>query len=605
MKDQNQDTTDTQENKKRKIFFLYIFISNLFILFLLAILTIISKEHKIPSKYATDNFIAYRGEIISADNFHLARTKKLYKAIVNTRYIDTDKKELFIELFSIYSGIDANIIRDKLSKKKGIVILSYAITEKTAKYLQKLSYELRRFKVFKAIKNPKTGLLRTHGLSIIESGESRTYPYGNLLTPVIGYPNKKHAENGFTFIKGIKGLERKFEPELSARQDGRKKGPRDVNSYIILNQDSYTKEQLNGLNLKLTIPVSLQIKIEKMLDTMKLKTQSKQIMIAIMDMKTSNIITIASSNRFFPTKIQRSDYSSLRSSMIEYSFEPGSVLKPITLGLLLDNKKIKLSDLVSGHKGRYKIKYEDSKGRTKHKKIIDEHPRGWWSPEQTIVHSSNIAIAQYAQELSGYEFREGLLKFGFSQKSTPDLISERDGSVLSANQLRDEIYKATSSYGYGIKANLMQLIRAYSVFNNDGQMLTPRIVDYLIDEKNQKIPLETYEPLEVIKKSTANILKKILIKTVNKGTGKKAIIKGLEIGGKTGTAHIVEKGNYVNRYNTSFMGFANDKNSKYTIGVVVIQPTSSQFASKTAVPVFRKAVEIMVEDGYLKPNIVK
>jgi len=96
-------------------------------------------------------------------------------------------------------------------------------------------------------------------------------------------------------------------------------------------------------------------------------------------------------------------------------------------------------------------------------------------------------------------------------------------------------------------------------------------------------------------------MKDILIKTVNKGTGQKTKIKGLTIGGKTGTAHIVENSQYVDKYNTAFMGFADDKTHKYTIGVIVIQPTSSQFASKTAVPVFKKAVDILVEDGYLSP----
>ena len=66
--------------------------------------------------------------------------------------------------------------------------------------------------------------------------------------------------------------------------------------------------------------------------------------------------------------------------------------------------------------------------------------------------------------------------------------------------------------------------------------------------------------------------------------------------------------NPANKYNTVFAGFANDKKSKYTIGVVVIQPKKSQFASQTSVPVFKKAVDIMVEEGYLtplKPDVIK
>jgi len=587
---------NSKQNEHTRVLILYSFITFLFTIFLLSILFTILSDRVMPNKYAINSSKAYRGDIISADGFHLARTKKLYKAVVDKKYIDPDKKDLFIELFSIYSGIDATRIRNKINSSKGVIVLSYEITEKKAKYLKKLSYELRRLSVFKSIKNKKTGLLQVHGLNIIESGESRIYPYDDLLTPVIGYPNKMY-DTGFTYVTGIKGLERKFNTELTARQDGIKKGIRDVNGYIILNKDSQTKQALNGLTLKLTIFTSLQIKIERMLDEMKEKIQAKQIMLAIIDINSSNILSIASSNRFSPKNIKRSDYPSLRPSMIEYSFEPGSVLKPVILSLLIDKNLVTPSTLVNGHQGKFRIR---------NKIITDEHRFSWLSAENVIVHSSNIGIAQLAQKLSGYDFYDGLLKFGFTQKSTPDLISERLGSIPSSRKLDIDIYKATCSYGYGMKANLMQLLRAYTTFNNNGKMLTPRLVDYFIDtSKNLTIATEWHEPIQVIKKSTAQTMKKILIKTVNEGTGRKTIIKGLEIGGKTGTAHLVEKRKYIDKYNTSFIGFANDKKSKYTIGVIVIQPQSSQFASKTAVPVFKRTVEIMIEDGYLKPDVIK
>ncbi len=586
-------------NKSKKIFLLYAIIGFGFFIFLLAMLVTVLKSRHLPSQYSFESSKAQRGSIISADGFHLATTIKLYKAVVNTRYIDPQKKELFIELFSIYSGIDSKKIRKKLSKKKkGVVVLSYHIPQIQAQYLKKLARELRRFKVFMALKNKDTGLKSVHGLSIIESGESRIYPYGDLLTPIIGYPHKIE-EDGYTRIKGVKGIEKKFDNELYPKQDGSKRGERDVNSYIILNKNSFTKSEIDGLDIKLTIPIALQIKVEKMLDEMKKELRAKQIMIAVMDIKTSKILTIASSNRYLPKSIKRSDYSSLRSGMIEYSFEPGSVIKPITFALLLDKGLVNPYDLVNGHNGRFKI------GR---KVITDEHRFDWLSAENVIVHSSNIGIAQLAQKLSGHEFNQGLKNFGFSTKSTPDLIYEKIGSIPSPRKLENEIYKATCSYGYGMRANLMQLIRAYSVFNNSGKMLTPKIVESFIDEFKREIVVGSAEEEVVIRSSTAHRMKKILIKTVQKGTGKKTRISGLEIGGKTGTAHIVEKGRYVNKYNTAFMGFANDKESKYTIGVVVVQPKKSQFAAQTAVPVFKKVVEIMVEDGYLtpsQPNIVK
>ncbi len=579
--------------KSKTLLSLYSLIALGFLIFLSVMLITVIKSRHLPSLYAKESSRAQRGSIISADGFHLATTKKLYKAVVDTRYIDPEKKYLFLELFSIYSGIPKEEIQKKLVKRKGVVVLSYNIPQIQAFYLKKLARELQRFKVFLELKNKRTGIRSIHGLSLIESGESRIYPYGNLLTPIIGYPHKIE-DDGYTSIQGVKGLEKRFDVELSARQNGFSRGNRDVNSYIILNKNSFTKASIDGLDIKLTIPVSLQIKIERMLDIMKKKLDAKQILIAIMDSTTGDIYTVASSNRFLPKAIKRSDYPSLRSGMIEYSFEPGSVIKPITFSLLLDKGLINPYDLVNGHNGRFKI------GR---KVVTDEHRFDWLSAENVIVYSSNIGMAQLAQKLSGYEFHQGLLTFGFSQKSTPDLIYEKSGSIPSAKRLENKIYKATCSYGYGMKANLMQILRAYSAFNNNGRMVSPRIVDTLIENngKIDKVPYE--EQVQVIKSATAQRMKKILIKTVNEGTGKKAITPGLTIGGKTGTAHIVEKGKYVRKYNTAFMGFANDKSKKYSIGVIVVQPKGSHFASQTAVPIFKKAVDIMIEDGYLTPSL--
>ena len=582
-------------NKSKKILLLYGLIVLGFVIFLSVMLVNVIKPRHLPSLYAKESSRAERGSIISADGFHLATTKKLYKAVVNTRYIDPDKRELFIQLFSIYSGMSPSAIKKRLARHRGVVVLSYNVPEIQAHYLKKLARELRHFKVFLELKNARTGLRSVHGLSVIESGESREYPYGNLLTPIIGYPHKIE-DNGYTSIQGVKGLEKRFDNELSAQQSGFSRGKRDVNSYIILNKDSFTKAQINGLDVKLTIPVALQIKMERMLDVMQKKMHAKQIMLTIMNSKTGDVYAMASSNRFLPKSIKRSDYPSLNSGMIEYSFEPGSVIKPITFSLLLERKLVNPYDLVNGHNGRYKLG---------HKTITDEHRFDWLSAENVIVYSSNIGMAQLSQKLSGYDFHEGLKKFGFTQKSTPDLIYEKTGSIPSAKRLENKIYKATCSYGYGMRANLMQLLRAYSAFNNSGRMVYPKLVTGFVDEHGRVDKLPYEEQVQVIPSAIAKRVQKILIKTVNEGTGKKAITPGLVIGGKTGTAHIVEKGKYVHKYNTAFMGFVNDAKRKYSIGVIVVQPKKSHFASQTAVPVFKKAVEIMIDDGYLKPDIVK
>lgn len=101
-------------------------------------------------------------------------------------------------------------------------------------------------------------------------------------------------------------------------------------------------------------------------------------------------------------------------------------------------------------------------------------------------------------------------------------------------------------------------------------------------------------------------MKNTLIKVVSDGTGKTAQVAGITIGGKTGTAHIAQGGKYVRKYNSSFFGFANDnKGSEYTFGISVLEPneTEAYFAARTAVPLFREVVELLIQEGYLKPAL--
>jgi len=582
----------SNRSKSKKILVLFLFLIIGFLLFLSSQLYTVLHDRHTPSQFTSNETRAERGEIISADGFHIATTQQLYKAVVNTRNIDPDKKELFIKLFSIYSGIAEKKISQRLKSHKGTVVLSYHIDPQAAQYLKTLAYRLRRMKVFVeyTLANGRSIL---HGLSILPSGEKRHYPYQDLLTPVVGYIHKVE-DHSYTRVQGVKGIEKSFNFALNAQQDGKQFGPRDVNNYMILNKKSYTKPDIDGLNVQLSIPVTLQKRVERSLSKMKEELKAEEILAVVMESSTGKIISLASSNRFTPNHILHSDYPSLNSNVIEYSFEPGSVLKPIIFSLLLEHKLVNPYDLVNGHNGRMKL------GRMT---ITDEHKFQWLSAENVIVHSSNVGIAQLAQKLPPLEYYQGLIDFGFAQKSGLRLPYEKQGSVPAINRLKSEIYKATTSYGYGLDVNVMQLIKAYNAFNNRGRTLQPYLVENLIDRQGNKLSQKPEGSVQVISPATAERVKKILIKTVQEGTGVGTIIPGLEIGGKTGTAHIAEKGRYVQKYNTSFFGFANDNKSNYTIGVTVIQPKANHFASLTAVPVYKQIVELLVEFDYLKPSL--
>jgi len=578
-------------NKSKKILALFLVLMLGFVIFLTVMLYTALHDRDIPSIFSEDTAKAQRGSIISADGFSIATTQKLYKAVVNTRNIDPDKEELFIQLFSIYSGIEPAEIRQRLHTRKGSVTLSYHISPKEAMYLKTLGFELRRLGVFIEYET-SSGDRILQGLNIIESGEARTYPYGKLLTPLLGYP-RKMEEEGYTRVYGIKGLEKFFDEELNPQQNKTQKALRDVNGYLILNKQSDVKRQINGLTVKLNIPITLQARVEAVTDRIKEQLKADEIIATVMDSKTGKIIALASSNRFDPSHIRTADYPSLNTNAIEYSFEPGSVVKPIIFSLLLDRGLINPYDMVNGHNGRFTM------GR---KTIVDEHAFSMISAEDVIVHSSNIGIAQLAQKLNGEEFTEGLKRFGFTHFSGIDLPYEKRGSIPSSAQLNNYLYKAITSYGYGMRSNAMQMIKAYNVFNNGGKLINPMVVEALYDDNGRSIPMQVQAPVQVISPATAERMKQILIKTVNEGTGTVAKTPGIEVGGKTGTAHIAKNGAYVNSYHTSFIGFANDAKHNYTIGITVIEPRTVYFASITAVPVFKGIVDLMIEEKYLTPD---
>ncbi len=579
---------DTSSRTFKILIFFVIFLLG-FLLFLAMAFKIVIEDRRLPSLIAQDRNRAIHGAIVSADGYQVAYSNKLYKVEVNTRCIDPKKKELFIRLFSIYSGVPQERVRKILNSKRGYVALSYNLDTKTAYQLKILSRKFYQMDMFVPYKVGKRVIKQ--GLTITESGETRVFPYKDILTPVIGYDRKKEIGT-FTSIEGVKGLEKFYEEQLAPKQDGLIKGKRDIGNNIILNKDALIKKRIDGYNVHLNVNMLLQKSLENILDTHKADLEAKEIIAAVMDSRSGKILAIASSNRYDPKNIRKSDYEALNAKFVEYVFEPGSVMKPITFALLLEHNLVSPMEVIRGYNGRFRL------GR---KLITDEHKFDWISAENVIVYSSNIGTAQLAQRLSYVDFYNGLLKFGFTKKTGVDLPYEHTGRMPSMYRFKSEIYKATVGYGYGISVTFMQLLSAYNVFNNDGIKMTPRIADFL-SANGKRITLKGAKKLRVISTKTAVVMRNILKKVVQKGTGKVAKIEGLEIGGKTGTAHIFEGGDYVKRYNSSFFGFANDEKSRYTIGVTVIEPKTRHFASSTAVPVFRDIVLELINEGYLVPK---
>ena len=588
----------------KKILLLISLILIAFLILVFSISKTSKNERKLPSLETTKKDLAVRGNIYSADNFKIGTSQKIYSASIDTRCLDDNKKELFITLFSLYSEIPKKIIAEKISKK-GYTIISRTINQRVAKELKSLAFKLRRLDVFKSIK--LNGRRVLYGLNIYETGEERLYPYKDTLTPVIGFIKKNNSDNGKQKVSGVNGLEKQFDKNLNNVQDGILTGDKDILSYILFNKNSKIIERDDGENLKLTIPLKLQRNIELMLDRYKKEFEAKEIIVSVMESNTGKILSLASSNRYNPQNIRQEDIESLRNNAIEYNFEPGSVIKPLAISLAMDKNKIKKNELFFAYnKGKRNKKGEYPRGKYKIKRhtIGDDHrfTKNYLTLNDVLMYSSNIGTLIIANRLTGQEFYDGFKKFGLSKKTGIDLPHEARGIIHKLYQYQagedkgeDNIYKATDSYGQGMTSTFMQVLKAYTVFNNNGKVVTPYIVKSSNTQEEQ-----------VISKKVANEMKELLIQTVEEGTGRKTFIEGLEIGGKTGTANVVKNGKYQRKYMSSFFGFVNDNKNKYTIGVTINDPVNRgkkwyyYYASQSAVPVFREITKILLKLNYLE-----
>jgi len=565
----------------------------LFMIFLSKIIGIINQDRKTDNKVITIENKAIRGKIISADNFVVSFSQKHFRAEVNTRSIDPKKKDLFVKLFSIYSGISEKKILSKFVSKsgkkiRGRIVLCSNIDVRLSKDLKSLSHKMSALDIFRPLNLKKPHLV--YGLDILPDSETRSFPHKDILTPVVGYVRTKVVDN-YKVPIGMKGLEKSYIDFLEPTQNGVIKGKRDVIGTILRDGKSRKLERIDGMDIHLNINLDFQRSVEKVLDEMKEQIGAEEIMVAVMDSHTGKLLSLASSERFNPKHITQEDVKSLNPNFSEYLYEPGSVIKPLTLAIAMDahtvdlNKPIKLG-------GKLKV--------TNSYTISDDEYFKSLTPKGIIMHSSNIGISKIAWRLKGQELYDGWRRFGLSLPSGIDLSKELAGKIKPAYLLNYKVHSANMAYGYGMLANFMQMIKAYSAFNNNGVAVTPKLVNYLSSGGKKYDTLNEIEDLEACTPYTASKINDILIATVNRGTGRSAQYDGLTVGGKTGTAHISYKGHYIDEYHSSFYGFVNDKfGHKYTVGVFVIKAKKVYFASQTAAPTFKKVVNKMVKHHYL------
>lgn len=416
---------------------------------------------------------------------------------------------------------------------------------------------------------------------------TRIYQYSVIGAHVLGYVNHEYV--------GANGIEKAFEENLKGI-NGTRLVERNAIGDMITVADGETKPAIPGDNLFLTIDKTYQgiltEELSKGLETYKGKSASG----IIMDPKTGEILALANAEHFDPNYYWKYDDFQRKNRVITDTYEPGSTFKTITLAVLLNEGTCKENDLVYVENGKYKFRNSF---------IYDTHKHNYLTVKGVMEESSNIGIAKLTQDLDAETYFKYLRDFGFGTYTSLPLPGEVKGK-LRAPLNWSKLTKTYMSFGYGLSVTPLQLATAFCSVINGGILYEPQILKKQLDKNGT--PIYQSSPVtvrRVISEETSQRMRKILAGVVENGTGKNAKIENISVGGKTGTAKIVENGKYVaGKYNSSFVGFFPVEDPKVVCLILVNEPELEKYGSKVAAPIFKNVAEriIQTDPQYFKEN---
>lgn len=394
----------------------------------------------------------------------------------------------------------------------------------------------------------------------------RDYPNSSMAAQVLGYVSID--------AKGLAGLEYYYDERMS----GSKKTlevQRDAKGRPIFSHlDQIRLDDMRGDDLNLTIDAALQSRVEQSLEMAVQKHEADSALAIVMNPKTGEILSLAHFPTFDPNKAGNYSLFSRRNRSVTDPVEPGSVLKPFVVATAIDKKIVTPQSRISGGGGKIKI------GR----KTITESDKKHYFQTMTIRdlirHSSNVGTVNLQRKMGFEAIAERFLKLGFKEGTGIDLPAESRG-IFHIPSKKQELERATISYGHGIALTPMQIVRAWSVFGNDGYLVTPKII---------KGPTEEPAKERIFSSSTVNQMVSMLEDVVAEGgTGVEASVDGYKVAGKTGTSlKLSETGGYQSgAYWSAFAGLFPSRNPEIVVYVAVDNPRKEgKYAGAVAAPLF-------------------
>ena len=403
----------------------------------------------------------------------------------------------------------------------------------------------------------------------------RHYPSGPIASHILGFTNVDD--------NGLEGIELSHQKEL-AGQKGSRRVIRDGKGRVI-EDIAYIREPQDGRDLSLSIDSKIQYIASTHLKKAVEDNKAEAGAIVVLDVQTGEVLALANMPTFNPNEREGRNVNHVRNRVFTDTYEPGSTLKPFTIALAMDRGLITPDTMLDTPK---KLTFGS-------KSVGDSHSHASsMSVASIIQQSSNVGTIRVAQKLQPRQMWDMFTAVGFGQAPPRSFFPGAVAGRLKPYKTWQPVEQATMSYGLGISVSLIQVARSYMIFARNGEIIP------LSFQKVTQPP----QPQRVVTEKTAIQMREMMERVVGPGgTAPYAQVRGYRVAGKTGTAHKVESGRYVNKYVASFVGLAPASNPRIIIAVMIDEPNAGKhFGGQVAAPVFANVASSALRSLNIAPD---
>jgi cell division protein FtsI/penicillin-binding protein 2 len=419
----------------------------------------------------------------------------------------------------------------------------------------------------------------------------RTYvdgamPGTTLAANLLGFTNDAGTGN-----YGVEG----YYDRILAGQAGFEATVRDLANRPIILSDRQRRDPVNGMTLQLSLDSTIQVVAERALADGLQKYQAQGASLMIMEPNTGRIVAWADVPTYNANQFASTDTSQFIDPNVSSLYEPGSVMKVVTLAGALDDHAItpdyRFNETGTAVVGGFAIHNWDNRAH------------GMVTMTQVLENSLNVGAIR-AQQMEGTDrFFQYLQRFGVGSKTGIDLAGETaaplgDFARWKASEL------ATASFGQGVDATPIEMLTAVNTIATGGNLVWPHVVDAVIDGQGVSHPVHTRVVRQVISPHAAQQMQQMMVSVVEHGSGFAARIDGFKnlIAGKTGTASIPENGGY-SKTDTigSFIGFLPTDHPRFIMMVIVRKPQVLYEGAYVAAPIFKTVASALITQWQIAP----